>query len=222
MSTHNEKLLELAMQRAVHGKGDLAASLAETCLAPGAGLTEKELTLAYDIVRILIGSVDVGIRRHLSEYLADRTDLPGDLVTALIHDDIAVAYPILVHNQTLDDSTLIEVIDRRGKLHRMAVTIRDGLSTAISRSLFATADLDVIESLLYNKTADIDPDTFDAIVHDFGELSALHIPLVHRRELSSAQAHHLSDRVSRSLRRHLATHFTPDMEHAETGEPANS
>ena len=128
------------MQPAVHGKGDLAASLAETCLSPGAGLTEKELTLVYDIVRILLGSVDVGIRRHLSGYLADRTDLPGDL--------------------------------------------------------------DVIESLLYNKTAGIDPDTFNAIVHDFGELSALHIPLVHRRELSSAQAHHLSDRVSRSLRRH--------------------
>ena len=146
----------------------------------------------------------------------------GDLVTALVHDDIAVAYPVLVHNQTLDDSTLIEVIEKRGKLHRMAVTIRDGLSTAISRSLFATADLDVIESLLYNKTADIDPDTFDAIAHDFDELSALHIPLVHLRELSSAQAHHLSDRVSRSLRRHLATHFTPDMEHAETRKPANS
>ena len=67
------------MQRAVHGKSDLAASLAETCLAPGAGLKEKELTLAYDIVQILLGSVDVGIRRHLSEYLADRNDLPGDL-----------------------------------------------------------------------------------------------------------------------------------------------
>ena len=63
----------------------------------------------------------------------------------------------------------------------MAVTIRDGLRTAISCSLFATADLDVIESLLYNKTAEIDPDTFNAIVHDFGELSALHIPLFHRR-----------------------------------------
>ena len=57
MSTHNEKLLELAMQHAVHGK--------------------------------------------------------GDLVTALIHDDIAVAYPVLVHNQTLDDGTLIEVIEKR-------------------------------------------------------------------------------------------------------------
>ena len=104
----------------------------------------------------------------------------------------------------------------------MAVTIRDGLSTAISRFLFATAGLNVIESLLYNKTAEIDPDSFNAIVHDFGELSALHIPLVHRRELSSAQAHHLSDRVSHSLRRHLATHFTPDMDHTETREPANS
>jgi uncharacterized protein (DUF2336 family) len=57
MSTHNEKLLELAMQHAVHGK--------------------------------------------------------GDLVTALVYDDIAVAYPVLVHNQTLDDGTLIEVIEKR-------------------------------------------------------------------------------------------------------------
>ena len=120
------------MQRAVHGKGDLAASLAETCLAPGAGLTEKELTLAFDIVRILINSVDVGIRRHLSEYLADRSDLPSDLVTALIHDDIAVAYPVLVHNQMLNDETLIEVVEKRGKLHQMAVSIRDQVSKNVS------------------------------------------------------------------------------------------
>lgn len=212
MSTHNEKLLELAMQRAVHGKGDLAASLAETCLAPGAGLTEKELTLAFDIVRMLINSVDVGIRRHLSEYLADRSDLPSDLITALVHDDIAVAYPVLVHNQILNDETLIEVVEKRGKLHQMAVSMRDQVSKDVSRALTATADLDVIESLLYNKAAKIDVATFDAIVHQFGDSSALHIPLVHRRELSDAQAHHLLDRVSRSLRRHLAAHFNVETE----------
>ena len=207
MSTHNERLLELAMQRALHGKGDLAASLAESCLAPRAGLTTTELALAFDIVRILIGSVDVGIRRHLAEYLAERDDLPADLIASLVHDDIAVAYPLLVHNQLLDDSLLIDVIDKRTKLHRMAITIRKKVTRPVSNALVATVDADVIESLLYNKKAEIDADMLDSIVDTYGEVSALHIPLVHRRELSNKQAHHLSDRVSTSLRRHLVAHF---------------
>ena len=207
MSTHNEKLLELAMQRAVTGKGDLAASLAENCLTPGVGLTETELALAYDIVRILIGSVDVEIRRHLAEYLAERDDLPDDLAVSLIHDDIAVAYPVLVHNQTLSDGMLVDVIEKRTCQHRMAISIRRAVGKQVSNALVACGDPDVVESLLYNKSAVFDADALEEVIEAYGHISALHLPLVRRRELSDEQARRLSNHVGGSLRRHLMSHF---------------
>ena len=199
MSTHNEKLLELAMQRAITGKGDLAASLAENCLTPGVGLTGTELALAYDIVRILIGSADVGIRRHLAEYLAERDDLPDD--------DIAVAYPVLVHNQTLSDDMLVDVIEKRTCLHRMAISIRRTVGKQVSDALVACGDPDVVESLLYNKSAVFEADTLEEVIMAYGHISALHLPLVRRRELSDEQARRLSNHVGGSLRRHLMSHF---------------
>ena len=212
MSSHNEKLLELAMQHAVNGQGDLAAPLVATCLAPGAGLTETEISLAYDIVRILIGSVDTGIRRQLAEYLADRDDLPPDLATSLIDDDISVAYPVLVHNKTLQDDTLIGVIARRTKPHRMAITIRQKISKAVSLALVKTEDRDAIESLLYNKTAEIGAHTLETLIFDYRGDGTLQVPLAHRRELSDEQALRLAGQVSQSLRKHLLAHFDIEAE----------
>jgi len=108
MSSHNEKLLELAMQRATGGKGDLAASIAETCLAPGAGLSGSELSLAFDIVRILIDSVEVGIRRHLAAYLAERDDVPEDLVEFLVNMEPALS----TFFSTIDFDGVQEYLDR--------------------------------------------------------------------------------------------------------------
>jgi len=200
------------MQRAVNGKGDLTASLAENCLTPGAGLTETELALAYDIVRVLIESVNIGIRRHLAEYLAERDDLPEDLILSLVHDDIAVAYPVLVHNKTLDDNVLIDVIANRTSLHRMAISIRNTVSKNVSKALVATNDRDVIESLLYNKSAGMDAITLDRIIDMFSDFSVFHLPLVRRRELSDGQAKLLSGRVSGTLRRHLKSQFDLETE----------
>jgi uncharacterized protein (DUF2336 family) len=200
------------MQRAVSGKGDLAALLAENCLTPAAGLTKTELALAYDIVRVLIGSADISVRRHLAAYLAERDDLPEDVVLSLVHDDIAVAYPILVHNKTVSDDVLIDVVANCTSHHQMAISVRNTISKNVSKALVATKDCDVIESLLFNKSAGMDAISLDRIIEMFGDFSAFHLPLVRRRELSGRQANLLSGRVSGSLRRHLMSHFDLESE----------
>lgn len=158
-------------------------------------------------MRVLIGSVDIGIRRQLAGYLAERDDLPEDLVLSLVHDDIAVAYPILVHNKTLNDDVLIDVVANCTSLHRIAISIRNTVSKIVCKALVATKDRDVIESLLYNKSAGMDAITLDRIIDLFGDFSAFHLPLVRRRELSDGQAELLSGRVSGSLQRHLMSRF---------------
>ena len=64
-----EHLLRLAHQRALDGKGGLAASVAKMCLESRSDLTERELTLTFEILRMLIDKVEVEVRRNISDYL---------------------------------------------------------------------------------------------------------------------------------------------------------
>ena len=210
MPSHNESLLELAMQRAKDGKGRLAASLAESCLAPGAALTESELRQAFDIVRMLVGTVETEIRRHLAEYLAGRDDVPDNLTGRLVNDDISVAYPVLVHCGTVRDAALVDVIAKRTKQHRMAISMRPKISAAVCEALVRTGDTDVIESLLYNKGANIPAGSMDAIVQASGAEDAYRFPLAHRHDLTDKQAGRLYSQAGDALRKRLETHFDVD------------
>lgn len=210
MHAQSDRLLELAMERAIEGKGDLTASIAERCLVPQSGLNEKEMSLVFDIVRILIEKVETGIRRHLAAYLAERDDVPPDLLARLVNDDISVAYPILVRSRLLQDDALVDVAARRTKQHRMAITLRPRVSETVSDALIGTRDADVIESLLYNEGAAIRQEALDGIVHDAGKVAAFHVPLVHRRDLSEDQARRLYRLVGDALRQHISAHFDVD------------
>ena len=210
LRAHTDRLLELAMERAAEGKGDLATSIAESCLTPQAGLNAREMSLVFDIIRILVEKVEIRVRRHLAEYLAERDDVPVSLLEFLINDDISVAYPILVHSRLLQDEALIDVVARRSKQHRMAITLRPRVSEAVSDALIDTRDADVIESLLYNDGAAIRQAALDDIVHEAHEITAFHIPLVHRRDLSENQARRLYRLVGNALRRHISAHFDVD------------
>lgn len=212
LRAHTDRLLELAMERAAEGKGDLAASIAESCLTPQAGLNAREMSLVFDIVRILIEKVEIRVRRHLAAYLAERDDVPVSLLEFLVNDDISVAYPILVHNRMMPDQALIDVVARRSKQHRMAITLRHRVSEAVSDALIGTRDADVIESLLYNDGAAIRQVLLDGIVHEARETGAFHIPLVHRRDLSEGQARRLYRLVGDELRRNISALFEVDRE----------
>src|SRR3546814_18095714 len=130
-----ERLLELAHQRAIDGKGGLAASIAEMCLAAKSDLTARELALAFDILRMLVDQVEVQIRRHIADYLAERDDVPHDLITFLANDEITVSYPILVHSRLLKDEDLIEIILSRTQPHPLALAIRPNLTEQVSVNL---------------------------------------------------------------------------------------
>lgn len=200
------------MQRAIDGKGSLAAPIAETCLTPNAGLSEAELSLTFDIVRILIKSVETKVRRHLAAYLAERDDVPDDLVSFLVNDEISVAYSMLVHSRMLQDDALINIISNRTKQHRLAITVRPDVSEAVCEALIEAGEPDVIESLLFNNNATVKPDTLDAIVATSQKIDVFHLPLVHRRDLTADQAKRLFTWVGDALRDHILSHFDLDPE----------
>lgn len=220
MPSQYTQMLELAMQRAIDGKGGLAASIAETCLTPNAGLNKTELSLTFDIVRILIDTVETSVRRHLAGYLAERNDVPQDLLTFLANDDISVAYPILVHSRMLHDDELINVVAKRTKQHRLAISTRPVVSEPVCDAIIQSREPEVIESLLFNGGASINAATLDAIVTESSTTDAYQTPLAHRQDLSPDQARRLYKWVGDALRDHITSHFDIEPEISEEATKA--
>lgn len=215
-----EKLLELAHQRALKGKGGLAASVAEMCLASKSSLNKRELELAFEILRLLVDKVEINIRRHIADYLAERNDVPADLVRRLATDDIGVAYPILTHNLLLRDDDLVEVVETCSLRHRQAVAIRPHISQAVTDSLVALDEIEVLTTLICNETADISEASMAHLVERSLDIESFREPLAHRKEMTPDMARRMYIWAEDSLREFIIDEFgvNPASFAAERGE----
>ena len=202
-----ERLLKLAHQRAIDGKGGLAASIAKMCLDSRADLSAEELRLTFEILRRLIDQVELQIRRYIADYLAEREDVPHDLIQFLANDTINVAYPILVHSGLLEDDDLIAIVQKQGHSHSMAIAERNGLSEAVSRSLIDSGDDEVIVQLLKNYSARIDRPAMETLVEMSREKEIYRESLVRRRDLPGDLAVRMYVWVGDALRQYISQNF---------------
>jgi uncharacterized protein (DUF2336 family) len=209
-STPYQKLLELAYQRALDGKGGLAASVAEMCLASKMNLSERELELAFEILRLLVDKVEVRIRRHIADYLTERADVPRDLVQFLASDEITVAYPIILHSTLLHDEDLLDIIVNRTKQHRQAIAIRPNISPRVTECLMEQDDPGIMTTLLCNETAEISETAMRKMVDRSIEFDTLREPLIHRREMTSDLAQKMYVWVGDSLRDYILANYQVD------------
>ena len=202
-----ERLLRLAHQRAIDGKGGLAASIAKMCLDSRADLTSQELELTYAILRQLIDKVEIEIRRYIADYLAERSDVPDDLIDFLSNDTINVAYPILVHSKQLDDERLIRIIHNQARTHHLAIAERDGLSEDVTHALVETNDNEVALQLTKNYSAKISRPSLDLLVERSIDDENLQAGLARRRDLPEDMAKRMYIWVGEALRTHLQQNF---------------
>lgn len=202
-----ERLLRLAHQRAIDGKGGLAASIAKMCLDSRADLTKQELELTFEILRELIDQVELEIRRYIADYLAERTDVPQDLVDFLANDTINVAYPILVHSKQLTDGTLVDLVKQHGQSHQLAIAERDGLSEVVTDALVAAGDNEVAIQLVKNYSARISRSSMETLVDRSQTVEGLQAPLTRRRDLPEDLARRMYIWVGEALRQHIIQNF---------------
>jgi len=215
-----EKLLELAHQRALKGKGGLAASVAEMCLASKSSLSTRELELAFEILRLLVDKVEINIRRHIADYLAERSDVPADLVRRLAMDEIGVAYPILAHNRLLGDEDLITVIETCSLRHRQAVAIRPHISQAVTDRLVELDEIEVLTTLICNETAEIGEASMGHLVERSLDIDSFREPLAHRKEMTQDLARRMFIWAGDSLREFIIDVFDVNPASFEVGNNA--
>jgi len=205
-----EHLLNLAHRRALDGKGGLAASVTKICLDSGRDLSQRELDITYDILRMLIDKVEVTVRRGIADYLGPRDDVPKDLIAFLANDTVNVAYPILRDSPLLDEFDLVRIISDHGTGHAIAVAGRNELPEGVCSHLIAMDESPIDLALAKNDTAQVGIAGMSILVDRAVENAELHDPLSRRADLGDELARRLYTVVGEALRQHIVQNFDID------------
>jgi uncharacterized protein (DUF2336 family) len=127
--------------------------------------SEEEIELFDEIITRLAVKIEVAVRSLLAHRLAPVANAPIKITRVLASDDeIRVAYPILVHSERLDDSTLVQNARTKGQAHLSAISQRKSLSETVTDVLVERGDREVVLCTVKNKGAKFSLQGFSTLV----------------------------------------------------------
>jgi uncharacterized protein (DUF2336 family) len=146
------------------------------------------------------------VRAILAEEIKYLDCIPHDIVFRLAQDvESVVAAPILEYSPLLSDADLIEVI-ACGQVQEVlaAIAKRHPLSESVSDVLVQSLNIPAVAALLINPNAVIRKETMDKIVDQAEQISAWHLPLALRADLSARVIRRIGSLVGASILEKLA------------------
>ncbi|MTJ82944.1 MAG: DUF2336 domain-containing protein [Telmatospirillum sp.] len=205
-----EALLALARDRSAERRNLLSLTLVDLFRDGNAALTDRERAIMTDILRRLVGEMEVEVRRTIAHRLADSPTLPRSLARDLANDEIEVAWPILRRSRVLEDLDLIEVIHHRSLEHRLVIAQRGVISESVADALIRRDEENVIVTLLNNPDARLSQAAMDYLAEQSRRVDTFQEPLLHRAELTADLAVRMFTWVSAALRDHIIERFQLD------------
>ncbi|MFY9288661.1 MAG: DUF2336 domain-containing protein [Alphaproteobacteria bacterium] len=169
-------------------------------------LTEHELKLAQDIVRVMAKDVEASVRQALSQSLRKASRLPHDVAVKLANDIESVALPILTHSQVLTDDDLATIIQGGASSKQEAIAERSNVSEKVSEALITSGGEKAVATLMSNTTAKINETSFAKAVDRFAESDLVKEKMVKRPTLPVTVTERLVTMVSDNLKDYLASH----------------
>ena len=167
-------------------------------------ISEKELGIAQDILRILAKDAEVKVRAALSREAKSASRLPHDVAVSLAGDVAEVSSPILEYSSLLTDEDLILIVQESQEMDKLkAVANRSTVSTELSDALIDHGSKDVVATLVDNAGADISEGGLHKVVDKYGEDEDIQGPLVGRDSLPISLTERLVSVVSDRLREQL-------------------
>lgn len=185
-------------------RAELAGKLALEMDSPR--LTDNEITLAQDIVRLMAKDVEVTVRAALSQSLRHVTRLPHDVALKLANDVENVALPILSHSEVLNDDDLAMIIKAGAASKQEAIASRPVVSEKVAEALIADAGEKVVATLMSNAGAKIDEKSFTKAIDRFSESDEVKEKMVKRAALPVTVTERLVTMVTDNLKEYLVSH----------------
>lgn len=169
-------------------------------------LSESEMALAHEVVRLMAKDVEATVRISLSQNLRRAVRLPHDVAVQLANDIESVALPILQDSEVLTDQDLIAIIAKGSPQKHEAIATRATVSHTVSDAIITTAGEKAVEKLMNNTGAQISDTSYDKAVTRFEDSDVIKEAIVKRPVLPVTIAEKLTTRVSEKLRDYLVSH----------------
>ena len=169
-----------------------------------AKLSPSERAIAEEIFRLMVRDAEVRVRQVLSENLKKHPGIPHDVAFALANDVTDVATPILQVSSVLTDVDLMEIIGAGDQTKQLAIAGRPQISEGISDALVATANEEIVTTLVANEGAALSEPSLQMVIDLHGTSQAVQERLVYRPHLPLTVSERLVTMVSEHLRDELA------------------
>ena len=202
-----DRLLDLAADRSRAAKTELTNAIVDLFLPERHRLSDHQRAMMTDVLRKLIGSLEIEVRQYLVEALLRGPDPLPELQSVLANDEIEVAQAVLERSKVLQDQDLIDVVLRRAEEHRMAIALRNDVSAAVAEALVEKAGPDVIEALIRNPDATLSRRAMEMLVAESKRFDRFQEPLLSRADLPPELAYRMYWWVSAALRDYILKRF---------------
>ncbi len=184
-------------------RAELASKLAGDI--DSVSLTDTELQIAHDIVRVMAKDVELAVRQSLALSLRSARHLPHDVAVRLANDVEAVALPILADSPVLTDADLIEIVRHGSGGKQQAIAGRGNLSEQVADVLVDQGSESAVAALMGNGKAQIAETSFGIAINRFPDSERVKANMVHRANLPVLVAERLVVMVSEKLQSYLVT-----------------
>jgi len=151
-----------------HGSADRRAETLRritTLFLDGAPSFHAEhIALFDDVIGCLVVEIEAKALAELARRIAPVPNAPPGVVSTLAKsDDIAVAGPVL-RQARIPDPDLLQIAETKGQKHLLALSMRHGISEALSEILVERGDQEVARSVANNKNAQLSETSFTKLV----------------------------------------------------------
>jgi uncharacterized protein (DUF2336 family) len=166
--------------------------------------SDDQIDLFDDVLVKIAARIEAKSLARLSNRLAPMTNAPKRTVKELaFNEDIAVARPVLVASERLDESDLVDNARTQSQAHLLAIAERKSLSEAITDVLVERGDREVVRSVASNTGARFSNSGFRRLVTRSTGDDLLATSVGSRRDIPRPHYLKLIERASASVREKL-------------------
>lgn len=172
-------------------------------LLDSGSLSESEKNLALEIVTVLARDVCEQVRRAVCESMKHSPLLPPEVARQLADDVDAIAVPLLMVTEVLNESDLIELVRNGNLAKQLAIAQRPQVGEPLSDALVDTESAEVVATLLENPGAQLPEGAYHKIVDVLHSDPRVQQAIVRRAFLPLTVIHRLTRVVASELREQM-------------------
>ena len=169
--------------------------------------SENESVLFDEIVGAVAADLETQVRIELARKVAESNAPLNRTARRLAMDTIEVARPVIERSRALSESDILDVIQQKSQDHMLAVTKRPDIGEKVSSALVAKGEDRVVASLLENRTARMDRETYEAVATRAETSPVLHAPFVRNQHVPLDLLNNVYLKVEGGLRREIMRKF---------------